>query len=84
MMPRSEPDPVLSATVRRLREAKGLTREALAYRAGLTVGSLAQIELTHSAPSWTNFRRIAGALDLSITRLAAAIQAAERTASHAS
>lgn len=83
-MPRSEPDPVLSATIRRLREGKGLTREALAYRAGLTVGSLVQVELARSAPSWTNFRRIAAGLDLSITRLAAAIQAAERTASRAS
>jgi transcriptional regulator with XRE-family HTH domain len=83
-MPRSEPDPVLSATIRRLREGKGLTREALARRAGLMFGTLAQIELAHSAPSWTNFRRIAGALDLSITRLAGAIQAAERTAFNAS
>ena len=56
-----------------------MTREALAYRAGLTVGSLAQIELARSAPSWTNFRYIACGLDLSVTRLAAAVEAAERT-----
>ena len=83
MQPRSEPDPVLSATVRGLREAKGMTREGLAHRTGLSVGSLLAIELARSTPSWTNFRRIAAALDLSITRLAAAVEAAERSPTRA-
>jgi transcriptional regulator with XRE-family HTH domain len=76
-MPHAKPDPVLSATVRRLREESGVTREALAKEAGVTVGALARIELAQAAPSWDTFKRVAGALDLSITQLAAAIEDAE-------
>lgn len=75
-MPHAKPDPVLAATVRSLREGKGVTREALAHEAGITVGSLARIELAQSSPSWDTLRRIAGALGLSISRLAAAVEAA--------
>jgi transcriptional regulator with XRE-family HTH domain len=74
-MPRPKPDPALSATVRRLREAKGLTLEALAFKSGVTVGSLARIELAQSSPNWDSFVRIALALDLSISDLAAAVEA---------
>jgi hypothetical protein len=80
--PRSEPDPVLSATVRRLREAKGLTNGSPSERASRSARSR-RSNLPTRHPSWTNFRRIARALDLSITRLAAAIEAAERTPDHA-
>jgi transcriptional regulator with XRE-family HTH domain len=77
-MPRSpKPDPALAAAVRRLREAKGLTRETLAFHAGITTASLARIELGQATPGWDTIRRIASALDLPISRLAAAIEAAE-------
>jgi transcriptional regulator with XRE-family HTH domain len=67
-MPHAKPDCVLSATVRRLREESGVTRETLAMQAGVTVGTLASIELAHAAPSWDTFKRVAGALDLSISQ----------------
>ncbi len=70
---------MLATTVRRLREEKGLTREATAFRAGITTGSLANVELAGACPSWETVRRIACALGLSIGQLAAAIEAAERT-----
>jgi transcriptional regulator with XRE-family HTH domain len=73
-VPHAKPEPVLAATVRRLREDRGVTREALAHEAGFTVGSLARIELAQSSPSWDSFVRIAGALDRSISRLAAATE----------
>jgi transcriptional regulator with XRE-family HTH domain len=77
-MPRSpKPDPALAAAVRGLREDSGLTREALAFRAGITIGSLARIELAQATPGWDTVRRVAGALDVSISGLAAAIEAAE-------
>lgn len=76
-VPRSKPDPALSATVRALREERGHTREAMAYEAGITTGTLAHIELALCSPSWDSFRRIATALDLSISRLAAAVEIAE-------
>jgi transcriptional regulator with XRE-family HTH domain len=80
-MPRSpKPDPALAAALRRLREDSGLTREALAFHAGITTASLARIELAQSTPGWDTIRRIAGALDLSISRLAAAVEAAEEGA----
>jgi transcriptional regulator with XRE-family HTH domain len=80
-MPRTpKPDPALAAAVRGLRENSGLTREALAYNAGITIGSLARIELAQASPGWDTVRRIAGALDVSISRLAAAIEAAEQPA----
>ena len=76
-MPHAKPDPALSATVRTLREDRGLTREAMAFHAGITTGSLAHIELAQACPSWETFRRLASALGLSTSRLAAAIEEAE-------
>jgi transcriptional regulator with XRE-family HTH domain len=75
-----KPDPALATALRGLREASGLTREALAYHAGITAGSLARIELAQASPGWDTIRRIAGALDVSISRLAAAVEAAEQPA----
>jgi len=74
-MPHAKPDPALAATVRRLREERGVTRDALAFEAGIAVGSLAGIELAHSSPSWDTFKRIAAALDLPTGQLAEAIEA---------
>jgi len=76
-VPHAKPDPALSATVRRLREERGVTREALAVKAGVTAGALARIELAQASPSWDTFTRIAGSLGLSISQLAGAIEAAE-------
>jgi transcriptional regulator with XRE-family HTH domain len=61
-----------------------MTREAMAFDAGITIGSLAQIELGKGSPSWDSFRRIAAALDLSIGQLATAIEAAEGPHAHCS
>ncbi len=78
-MPRTaKPDPALAASIRRLREERGITREALAMRAGVTNGTLARIELAQSSPSWDTVCRIATALDLSVYRLAEAVEAAAR------
>jgi transcriptional regulator with XRE-family HTH domain len=77
-VPRSPtPDPTLAAAVRQLRESRGLTRETLAYHAGVTTGSLARIELAQASPGWDTIRRLAKALDVSLSELAAAIEAAE-------
>jgi DNA-binding XRE family transcriptional regulator len=77
-MPRSpKPDPALAAALRRLREDRGLTREALAYNAGITTASLARIELAQSTPGWDTIRKLVDALKITISRLAAAVEAAE-------
>jgi transcriptional regulator with XRE-family HTH domain len=70
------PDPALAATVRRLREERGITREALAFRTGITTGSLARIELGQSVPGWDTVRLLAKALDISMAELGAAVEAA--------
>lgn len=71
------PDKALAAAVRRLREERGITREALAFHAGITTGSLARIELVQSTPGWDTVRSIARALDISLAALGAAVEAAE-------
>jgi transcriptional regulator with XRE-family HTH domain len=76
-VPRSaNPDPALATVIRRLREERGITREALAFHAGITTGSLARIELAQSVPGWDTVRSIAKALDVSLSQLAKAIEAA--------
>jgi len=80
-MPRSpKPDPALATALRRLREEAGLTRETLAFYAGITTASLARIELGQATPGWDTIRKIAGALKISLCRLAAAVEAAEEGA----
>jgi transcriptional regulator with XRE-family HTH domain len=67
-------DPALAAVLKRLREGRGESQEALAYRAGLTSGSLANIELARANPSWATLRAIAAALDVSLVDLAAQVE----------
>jgi transcriptional regulator with XRE-family HTH domain len=74
-MPRPPaPDPTLAAVLRRLREERGLSQEVLAYRAGITSGSLGRIELAQSSPAWATIRQIAKALDVSMEELGAAVE----------
>jgi transcriptional regulator with XRE-family HTH domain len=70
------PDPALATVLRRLRVERGTTQEALAYRSGITTGSLARIELGQATPTWTTVRQIAQALDVSLVELAAEVEAA--------
>lgn len=72
-----KPDPALASVLRRLREDRGLTREALAFHAGLTTGSLARIELGQSSPGWDTIRKVAKALGVSLVELATAVEAVE-------
>lgn len=71
----SHPDKALAAVVRRLREERGITREALAFHAGITTGSLARVELARSTPGWDTVRSIAKALDVPLADLGAAVEA---------
>jgi XRE family transcriptional regulator, regulator of sulfur utilization len=69
------PDVALAATLRRMREERGLAREALAFRSGITAGALARIELGQAVPRWNTVRRIAEAMDVTMVELAAAVEA---------
>ncbi len=70
----SAPDPALAATLRRMREERGLTREELAFRTGITPVALARIELGHAVPGWNTVRRIAAGLEVSMVELCVAVE----------
>jgi transcriptional regulator with XRE-family HTH domain len=65
-----EPQPALGAAVKQLREQRGATQEGLAYEAGITTGTLSQLERGISNPSWGTLKAIAGALGVSMVELA--------------
>jgi transcriptional regulator with XRE-family HTH domain len=70
----SKRDCALAIVLRRLREQRGHSQEQLGYRAGLTAGALARIELAQSAPAWATVLDIAHALELSLVDLATAVE----------
>jgi DNA-binding XRE family transcriptional regulator len=67
----------LGATVRELREARGVSREVLAVEAGLGTGTLARLELGKSDPPWSTLRAVAAALEVTMSDLTAAVEAHE-------
>jgi transcriptional regulator with XRE-family HTH domain len=78
-MPRSpSPDPALAAALKRLREGRSMTQETLAFRAGVSVGTLGRIETARTVPSWDTVRRIITALDVNLSKLASTIETEER------
>lgn len=72
---RSSSDPALGAVLRKLREERGLSQEALAVRAGTTAGTLARLELGQSDPSWSTICAVAEALDVRLQEIIAAVEA---------
>jgi len=70
-----QPQPALGKAIRQLREERGMTQEALAQEARITVGHMSMIERGHSNPTWATIRNIAEALD---TPLAEVASSAER------
>jgi len=70
----NQTDPALAATLRRMRIERGETQEDVAHRAGLTVAAFARIERGHANPTWATVRRIARALDVSLSALAESVE----------
>lgn len=63
-------EPSIASLIRKHRTERGLTQEALARNAGVTVSSIARIETRATAsPQTATLRRIAGALGVSINDL---------------
>lgn len=65
-----QPQPALGKAIRQLRDKRGMTQEALAHAAGVTVGHLSMIERGHSNPTWGTMKGIARALGTRIGQLA--------------
>ena len=78
MPPKLPADPALGRAVRQLREQRGLTQEELATHAGMTFGTVSRLESAKSAPAWATVRALIVTLDVSVSELAAAIEAQER------
>jgi transcriptional regulator with XRE-family HTH domain len=68
------PDQILASVLRQLRRDSGSTQEDTANRAGITVAALARIERGTTNPKWTTIRRIANALNTSLTDLIKAVE----------
>jgi transcriptional regulator with XRE-family HTH domain len=71
---REEPDQVLAALVKRLREDRKITQEQLAFDAGITASALSRIERGLNNPGWLTVRGIARGLGVSMVELAAAVE----------
>jgi transcriptional regulator with XRE-family HTH domain len=65
-----QPQPALGKAIRQLREERGMTQEALAQEAGVTVGHMSMIERGRSNPTWATAKAVAAALEASIVELA--------------
>ncbi len=79
MPPPLPPDPALGLAIKKLREARSLTQEELASRAGTTVGTVSRLEAAKSAPAWATVMQISDALGVSLTELAKAVEKARRS-----
>jgi transcriptional regulator with XRE-family HTH domain len=74
-----QPQPALGAAIRHLRHERGMTQEALAHEAGVTVSHLSLIERGHSNPTWATVTSIVKGLTISLVDLATATEKVERT-----
>jgi transcriptional regulator with XRE-family HTH domain len=63
------PQPALGKAIRQLRTERGMTQEALAHAAGVTVGHLSMIERGHSNPTWATVKSVATALGMSVVEV---------------
>lgn len=79
MPPPLPSDPALGMTIKKFREAHGLTQEELASQAGTTVGTVSRMEAAKSAPAWATVMQIIKAMDVSLLELARAVEKARRS-----
>jgi transcriptional regulator with XRE-family HTH domain len=70
----SSPDPRLARAIRQLRERSGLSQEAVAHNAGLTVSAYARIERGEANPTWTTVTQVAQALGVTLSELGRTVE----------
>jgi transcriptional regulator with XRE-family HTH domain len=73
-------DRALGKAIRQLRNARGLTQEKLAGLAGVTLGTIARLELAQADPNWPTVRAVVEAMGASWTEFGEAMDAAEKPA----
>lgn len=69
-------DQVLATVVRRLRTDLGMTQEALAFKAEVTLGTLSRVERGVTNPAWPTLLKIADALGITPVELITEVEAA--------
>ncbi len=74
MPPRAEPQAALGRAVKRLREERGLTQEAVAHAAGVHATWVSRLEGGNLNPSWGMVERVAMALGMKVSDLAKATE----------
>jgi transcriptional regulator with XRE-family HTH domain len=79
MAPRTEPQPALGAAIKRRREERGLSQEELGHASGIHPTWISHIESGRNNPAWGSVRRIAAALDLKLSELAALAEELEES-----
>lgn len=72
---RSEPQPALGRAIRAAREERGLSQESLAAAADLHPTWISHLESGRKNPTWATVERIAGALGMPVSELAARTEA---------
>lgn len=71
MAPRTEPQPGLGRAIRQLRTERGMSQEELGLRAEIHPTWISHLESGRNNPAWGSVRRIAAALDVKLSELAA-------------
>lgn len=79
MAPRTEPQPALGKAIRQRRVEQRLSQEALGHAAGIHPTWISHIESGRNNPAWGSVRRIAEALGLKVSELAARAEDLEDT-----
>ena len=71
MAPRTEPQPGLGKAIKQVRAERGLSQEELGRRAEIHPTWISHIESGRNNPAWGSVRRIAEALEIKLSELAA-------------
>jgi transcriptional regulator with XRE-family HTH domain len=77
MAPRTEPQPGLGRAIRRLRTERDLSQEELGLRAGIHPTWVSHLESGRNNPAWGSVRRLADALGVRLSELAAVAEELE-------
>jgi transcriptional regulator with XRE-family HTH domain len=81
---RHEPQEALGEAIRQLRAERGLTQMALAHAADTDGTRISHLEHGRTNPAWGTMRRIADALGVALSDVAARAERIEREAEAAS
>lgn len=83
MPPRREPQPALGKAIKLARLECGISQEKLGFEADIDPTWISRIESGRNNPAWGSVRRIAAALELRVSKLAAKAEELEDLAGKA-